>query len=549
MLYREIFRIIGNFLFLYSFGLLLPLGVAAYYELNSTPESHPQPHTTLDFLLTVCISFGLAAALSWIGRKSTGSLYRREGIASVVLIWFIAPAISAIPFLSSGTLTNPVQAYFEMTAGLTTTGMSIMHPKAYNAEGQEIPIVKTIPGAHNTTYTFYGTVAPLRDPHTGAVIKQGVEAVGKALLFWRSFTQWLGGVGIVVLFVAVLPVLGIGGRLLFNAETSGTVKEGTTPRIKETAIQLWKIYSGLTVLTIAILMFTNTELEFFDAITLSFSTISTGGFSTKNSNITGYHSLATENVVMLFMFLGSVNFSLYYALIRGKFQRLFEPEFLLYIALIVSFGLLTAYTITGSPQVSLSGEQTGVFSWASALRYGFFQYLSAITSAGFFTTDYDAWPYTAQALLLLAMFLGGMSGSTSGGIKISRIYTLFRVAQYKVESLFRPDHLRILKINNREVDNKTAINVLCFFLIIITMATLGTLIYIFDQIDPETSIGLTGCMLNNGGLSFRMAGPEYSCAFLSNFSLIVSSVLMIFGRLEFYAVLALLVPAFWRQDS
>ena len=174
--------------------------------------------------------------------------------------------------------------------------------------------------------------------------------------------------------------------------------------------------------------------------------------------------------------------------------------------------------------------------------------VSAMSSTGFATTNYDHWPYAAQALLWIAMFFGGMSGSTAGGIKTIRLFILFRLAQYKVESLFHPESLRIFRIEKWEVDPSTALTVLVFFLIVASISALGTLLYIFDGIDLETALGLVACMVNNTGFSFRMAGPEYSCAFLSNFSLIVSSLLMILGRLEFYALLALLVPAFWKRN-
>jgi trk system potassium uptake protein TrkH len=548
MLYREIARIIGIYFSLFSVALLVPLGVSAYYEFTSASQEHPQPHVTDDFAFTLLLCLALASSLLWIGRGSKGILYRREGIAAVVFMWLLTPAISAIPFISSGTLSDPVQAYFEMVSGFTTTGATILHPKAYDSQGIEIPIVHTIPGVIDTTYHFYGTVDPVRDTE-GNIIKEGIEAVGKALLFWRSFTQWLGGLGIVVLFVAILPALGIGGKVLFQSEISGPVKEGTTPRIKETAIQLWLIYLGLTLLQIVTLLLVDQKLPLFEAAVITFSTLSTGGLSTQNTSIAGYHSLGVEWVVILFMIAGGINFSLYYYLVRGKFYRLVNPEFILFWILLAVFCLGTVYAIHGAQETSLSGEKIGAFHWADAFRKGVFQLVSFLTSTGFSTTDYDIWPYTAQVLLLIAMFLGGMSGSTSGGMKTIRHYMLFRLAQNRVESLFRPDHVKILKIGNREVDYAAATTVFSFFLIVISMATLGTLLYIYDGIDPETALGLTACTLNNTGASFRMAGPLHSCAFLSDFSLILSSLMMICGRLEYYAILAMLVPAFWRQDS
>lgn len=550
MLFREIFKTVGHFLFIFALVLLIPLGVAFYYQSTASFEEHPQMHVTMDFLYAFASCLILASALTWLGRGAKWQLYRREGIAVVVLIWLITPAIAAIPLLTSKTLTNPFQAYFEMVSGFTTTGSTMLQAKAYNAQtGEEVPITKTIDDSVPIHYSYYGTVAPVRDPQTGKVIKEGVEAVSKAILFWRSFTQWIGGVGIVVLFVAVLPALGLGGKVLFQSEISGPVKEGITPRIKDTAMQLWRIYLGLTLIQIIALELAKPDLPFFEAIVIAFSTLSTGGFSTMNTSIAGYASAPLEWVVIFFMFLGSVNFSLYYFLLRGKFFKFFDPEFLLYLVILPLFAFLVIHSIAETPYLALTGKMEGVFTWSEAFRTGLFQLVSAQTSTGFATVDFDIWPYPAQMIMLISMFIGGMSGSTSGGMKVIRQYTLFKIAQNKVESIFRPDHIKILKIGSWEVDYPSAITVLCFFLIVVATGTVGTLCYVYDGIDLETALGLTACMLNNVGLAFRMAGPEYSCAFLSDFGTVVACLEMLFGRLEYYAMLAVLVPAFWRQDS
>lgn len=538
MLYKEIARILGYFFLLFSVALLIPLGVAIYYQFFSIPEDHPQPHVVIDFVATLAICILLALIFLWVARKSKGIVYRREGIFAVVLIWFLTPAISAIPFLTSGALTNPFQAYFEMVSGYTTTGATILHAKAYDESGQEVQIKHTIPGLIDTNYIYYGTVKPVRNAE-GQIEKEGIEALGKALLFWRSFTQWLGGVGIVVLFIAVLPAFGIGAKLLYQTEMAGPIKEGSAPRIKETAIQLWQIYLGLTILQIALLLLTNMELPLFEAVAITFSTLSTGGFSTQNTNIAGYHSSATEWVVIVFMLMGATNFTLYTYLIKRKFYRIIEPEFILYIILIALFSIGTVYGVYG-----FQGA-TGF----TAIRDGVFQIVSAYTSTGFFTVNYDVWPYAIQSLMIIAMILNGMSGSTASGLKTIRTLMLFRIAQNRVESFFRPAHLKVLKIGAKDIDNTTINTVLCFFLILATIGTLGIFLFICDGLDPETAVGLTPCFITNTGLGFRAAGPLYSCAFLSDFSLVLSSLLMIFGRLEFFTVLAILVPAFWRQDA
>jgi trk system potassium uptake protein TrkH len=549
MMYREIARVLGYFFLLFSAAILVPLGLAIYYQLFSEFADHPQQHTVFDFFVTFLACGTLSGLLIAFGKKGTGSLYRKEGILSVVLIWLITPWIATIPFLTSGTLSDPLQAYFEMVSGFTTTGSSILQAKHYNAEtGKEEQIVKVIPGVVPTRYVFYGSVAPVVDPQTGQVVKTGVEALGKALLFWRSFTQWLGGVGIVVLFVAVLPALGVGGKILFQSETSGPVKEGVTPRIKDTAVQLWKIYLLLTVLQIAAMMFVKQDLPLFEAVNITFTTLATGGFSTQNASIAGYGSADLEWVIILFMVIGSINFSLYYFLIKGKFYKLVDPEFILFLILSGAFSFAVAYSIIGTTLVSLTGQPDAVFSPSEAIRAGIFQLVSAQSTTGFSIVNYDIWPYSAQVVLLVAMFVGGMSGSTAGGMKVIRQYMLFKIGQNKVESIFRPDHLKVFKLSGREVDTSLMLTVLCFFLIVVAIGTVGTYLYVLDGIDLETAIGLTACMMNNTGLSFRMAGPDSSCAFLSDFGLVIACIQMIAGRLEYYAILAVLVPAFWRKE-
>ena len=354
MLYRDICRIVGLYLLLLTAFLLIPFGLSLYYQILGNPVDHPHPYTTLDFGYTIFATLGLSAFFLFFGRDATGSVYRKEGLAAVVLIWLLTPALSGLPFLTSGTLKNFWQTYFEMASGYTTTGSTVLMAKKFDpVTGQEIPYSKTFKGSERVHYQFYGTVEPIRNSH-GTIIKEGVEAVEKTLLFWRSLTQWIGGGGIVILFVAVLPLLGVGGKLLFQAEVTGPSKAANTPRVKETAMRLWKIYLLLSLLQVAALLLFNHKLPLFDAITLTFATISTGGFSIKNESIAAYHSPATEWVIILFMIAGSVNFSLYYQAGKGKFYRLYETEFLLYLALLVVFCLATAYVSSQAPLKSIS---------------------------------------------------------------------------------------------------------------------------------------------------------------------------------------------------
>ena len=549
MLFREIWRLLGYFFFGFALTLLVPLGVAIYYDYWIPTALHPQPATTGVFAVCFIICLLIAATFRTLGSKAQGHLYLREALASVAFIWLFTPMIGGLPFYLSNTLKNPLHCYFESISGFTTTGATTMIAKAYDSEtGAEIPRQKVIPGVYSTKYIYYGTIDPVRDPETGTIIAEGVEAVSKPLLFWRSFQQWLGGMGIIVLFVAILPALGIGGKMLLHAEMPGPIKDSLTPRIKETAAHFWKIYVGLTILQIAILQFTNPAIDWFDASTISFSTLSTGGFSTRNMSIGSFANVHTDWVVIAFMVLGSLNFTLYFHAFRGKIYRIYEPEFLVYILILFCTCSFATLYLTGTPNILLNGVYAGDYTVSEAVRYGTFQLISAQTSTGFVTTDYDWWPYPTQTLMLIVMYLGGMSGSTAGGMKIIRPYMLFRILQTRVESMFRPNAVRTFKIGHHEIDSGVALTVLCFFLTLISFAVLGSFLYIIDGIDPETAISLVTCMINNIGIAFRMDGPTESCAFLSNFSILTSCLWMVLGRLEFFAILVILVPAFWKEN-
>ena len=545
---REILRILSSYLYLFAAILCIPLILAAYYQFRIGLNFHPQPHATAAFAYTFFICFGLAWLCGKGAGKHTSIVYRqREALISVVLIWFLTPAIGALPFLLTGTLERFDQAYFEAASGFSTTGATVLEAKKYDPQtGAEVPIRRTYPGIQEFTYQFYGTIKPVEDPVNGEKI-EGIEAVGQALLFWRSFMQWMGGMGVIVLFVAFLPELGVKGKFLFQTETPGPLKEGFKPRIKETALQLWKIYLGLTLFQILLLILIDPDMPLFDAVTLTFSTLSTGGFSIHTQNVGYYHHPSVEWIVLAFMILGSLNFALYYSLLKGKFYRFFDSQLLCFVGILAFLGLLTAWNISGTQNTTPSGANLGPYTPGEALRIGLFQLASAQTSTGFFISDYDSWPALVQAILLISMFLGGMSGSTAGGLKIIRLQIIFQVVRKKIESIFNPKKVSITQVGEKEIDPSTAVSVLCFFVIAIALSALGTLFYLWDSIDPETSLGLTVCMVNNTGLAFRAGGASGSMAFLSPFSTYLSSFLMILGRLEFYAVLALLFPSFWRE--
>lgn len=526
-------KILSKYLFYLSALLLVPLSLACFYQIF--PELHPQPHSALAFFLTFVICLSLASVLRWMGRKATDQLYRRESILLVVLIWIITSIISALPFTFSGTL-KPLDAYFEAMSGLTTTGATMLCPKSYDpATGLEVPIHLTNAHVPEKTYIYYGTVSPIRDPETHLVLHSGIEAVSKSLLLWRCLLQWIGGMGIVVVFLAVLPVLGVGGKFLYQMETTGPIKDEISPRIRETASQLWKLYAFFTLFEVALLIWTNAEMPFFDALCTALATISTGGFSVRNDSIASYNSASTEGIVIAFMMIGSINFSLYFHILRFKFFRIYVPDFFLFLAT-AAIGC-----------IAVSAFLIPEFGVGEAFRQGSFQALSFQTTTGFFSANYDRWPFAPQMLMLVLMFIGGMSGSTAGGIKTSRFYIAYKILLHRLESIFRPDSVRKLYIGKTEVDDKNALTVLAFFCIVVFFTAIGTISLVFDGIDPETALGLIACFLNNVGIAFRAAGPTESMAFLSPFSKILATFWMLLGRLEFFVVLLLFLPAFWKN--
>lgn len=549
MHYRHVSRILGVYLFVFCGIMALPLLVATYYEFIANPITHPQPHSTVAFAESILICALLGALFRYFGRRAKGELYRRDALALVVSIWFLTGAVASLPFSLSGTLESPLDSYFETVSGLTTTGASMMTAKQYNQEGKEIPIEHIVLGTSPTFYHFYGTITPVRNPETGEIVLEGLNAVGRAILFWRSFLQWLGGVGIVLLFLAILPALGVGGKVLYQAEATGPLKDALTPRIKSSAGLLWKTYLILTIIQIVLLMATNGRLFLLDAVTIAFSTISTGGFSIRPNSIGFYESLWTDNIVLIFMLVGSINFALWINLARRKFSSLWDPELIVYLIVVMASSLLVAVVLIGVPALLLTSETSSPpsFTFWSGLRYGAFNLISAISTTGFATANFNLWPFGAQVIILVFMFSGGMSGSTAGGIKIIRESILVRSTLDKIQSLFRPHRVHVTRIGHSRIDTDKITTIFAFFFIVVVFAIVGTFIMVLDKIDPITALSMNACFLGNVGFAFGAAGPTQSFAFLPVTSEIVSILWMIAGRLEYFALLVILLPDFWRR--
>ena len=546
MEYRVISRIVSKYLFFFSLTFCIPLIISIYFDYIIPLEERTHPPSTSAFFLTILITLALAFIFRSFRSSEHVKVFRREGVVLVVLIWLLTGVIGGLPYIFSHTFEKPVDAYFETISGLTTTGATVMQAKKFDPiTGVEVPYVERVVGDSKKEYIFYGTIMPVLNPETGSQVYTGIEAVSPGILFWRSFTQWIGGMGIVVLFVAILPALGVGGRLLFQAEVPGPIKDSMTPRIKETASIFWKIYIGLTLLQMVALYFAEEKVTWLDAVTISMSTLSTGGFSIHNSGIAYYQSSFVEWVIIAFMILGGLNFTHYVYCLRGKIYRLFEPELGVYLLSLIIFSIWASFYLFGKNVTYLNG-QIHTFGIAESLRAGFFQLISAQTSTGFSTVDYSLWMPVPQVLMLGVMYLGGMAGSTSGGVKIIRYCLIFVILKFKVESIFRPEAVRKVRLGKALIDDRVQTTVLGFFTIVMILSFIGTFIYIIDGIDPVTAMTVNTCMINNIGLAFGMAGPSSSFAFLSDFSKIVSIIWMLLGRLEFFVILILFVPGFWK---
>lgn len=535
---QSIIWVCSRFLYILCAFIAVGLFVSLCYH-----SSHSA--VTYAFIKTILITLFAAVLCDIPTRGSQATLQSREAIVSVGLIWLLASFFCSLPFTLSGALEHTIDSIFETISGLTSTCATILQAKQFTPDGLEVPI--TVTTAECIHYAFYGTVAPVLNPVTNQLLT-GIEAFAPPLLFWRSLLAWIGGAGIILLIVAVLPAFGDEAKKLFRYESTGMHYSPILPRAKDTAFVLFSIYVGLTFSCLVLLLLTNPELPFFEAINLSLCTISTGGFNTKNAGIAAYHSMATEFVIIVFMLLGAINFSCHYQLLKGRLYKLKNPELIWFFVLLLVFGALVCsnlYHTRATPTDALGS--TAPYSLIEAIRHGFFQVVSSITTTGFFTANYDAWPAFSQAMMVVSTVCGGMAGSTAGGLKIIRVLILWQCLRHDALNIFTRYEVRVMRLWGREIDQQTAYRVLTFFLTLVATALVGLLILLWNGVDLETSFGLSVSMINNGGAGFRMAGPLESCAFLSPASKIVCMIWMLLGRLEFYIWFALLLPAFWKN--
>jgi trk system potassium uptake protein TrkH len=372
---------------------------------------------------------------------------------------------------------------------------------------------------------------------TGSTILTNIEGLPQSLLFWRALTHWLGGMGIIVLSLAILPMLGVGGMQLFKAEVPGPTADRLKPRIQDTAKMLWGVYFLLTVVECILLMFGG--MSFFDAICHSFATLATGGFSTRNASVAAYDSSYIDGVITLFMILAGVNFALHFQVLRGKASEFFRSE-----ELRVYLGIIAIATAI----VMMSNWYGGIYSQPGEnFRYSIFQVSSIMTTTGFGTADFELWPVLPQYIFLLLMFIGGCAGSTGGGMKVARIVLLFKHAQVQMFRLIHPRAIRLVKLGKRPVDKEVLHAILGFFALYIGIFVVGSLLVAATGMDFTSAGSAVIACLSNIGPGLGTVGPTDSFAYVPVFGKWVLIFCMLMGRLELFTVLVLFFPSFWRK--
>lgn len=439
-------------------------------------------------------SAGITFAAGFIIHRFTElrhELRAKEGFAVVTLGWLIFSLFGSLPFMLSGAIPSLTDAFFETMSGFTTTGATIL---------------------------------------------TDIEAVPHGILFWRSLTHWIGGMGIIVMSLAILPFLGVGGMQLFKAEVPGPTADKLTPRVTQTAKILWGVYVLISAAEAVLLLFGGMSL--FDALTHTFGTMATGGYSTRNTSVAAFDSAYIDYVIVLFMILAGANFSLHYRFLRGHTSIYwFNKEFRYFLGIILGATFF----------IGIDTFETQYHNLADTVRFTLFQVVSIVTTTGFGTADYEKWSYGSQFILLMLMFIGGCAGSTGGGMKVVRVYLLVKVMLNEIIHLIHPHAVLPVRANNQVVPSTVTKNVLAFFVLSMLTFSGGTLIMAAMGLDILTALGATAATLWNIGPGLGEVGPTDNYAFVPAVGKWVLSMLMLMGRLEIFTVAVLLSPAYWRK--
>ena len=480
MKHNIVLNTLGSLLLFLGTSMIFPLLYALYYHEKATSAF------IISMIITVTVGIilkRLFSPLEPIGIK--------EGFAIACLGWIVAAAFGALPFMFAGTFTNFIDAYFESMSGFTTTGATVM---------------------------------------------AAIEGNPYSILFWRDFIQWLGGMGIIVLVVAILPALGVGGMQLFKSEVPGPEPDRLKPKIKDTAKLLWRVYIIISALEVGCLYLSGMSL--FEALTNMFGTMATGGFNPRNLSIAAYGNPFIEITITFFMLIAGANFSLHYKVLHGDVKSLFkDKEFIFYCGIIV----FSIFSISTELRLYV---YKSVFT---ALRYATFQVVSIITTTGFVTADFDTWPAFSKTILLVLMFVGGCAGSTGGAIKNIRIMLLLKQASREFKKLIHPQAITPIRLGNKTISEEVMRNITSFFFLYIFIFVICSFIMSALGLDMVSASASVAATLGNVGPGLGIVGPSKTYTFIPPLGKIILTLCMLLGRLEIYTVLILVVPEFWRK--
>ena len=515
MNYRNVIFQLGLLLLVISAFVLLIGGWSLGVDLLFNRGVEPR-HAALSLLITAGIGALIGGTCVLSTRTRNKFLGRREAMLLVALSWIIGAALSALPFFiwanwpnhEGEQLRNYIDCYFEAMSGLTTTGATVLG---------------------------------------------NIEAVPPSLLFWRSATHWLGGIGIVVLFVAVLPTLGVGGKRLYRVEAPGPSPEGLQPNIRETARMLIFIYLGMTGASIVLLRLTG-AMNWFEAVCHTFSMVSTGGLSTRDASIGAYNNVTVDLICMFFMVAAGVNFAVFYMMARGQWRRAWKDvELRVYLTLKLICISLVMVSVFRLDTIMTTAEHVVDVTIGSNMRYTAFQVIALHTGTGFCTADYDPWPFFARAILIGLMFIGGCGGSTAGGIKVIRFWILIKVVLASLEKSYRPQVVRKLKVAGAPVDEELKLSAIIYVVVFVVLFCAGAVaVRMFelhsDKCDFATAMSASVSCLANVGPGVHGVGPTQNYGWFGIPSKAVLSLLMLLGRLEIFAIIVLFSPRFWKTQ-
>ena len=478
MNYSIVLYILGCVLKFESAFLVLPALVGLIYR----------EHASVSYLAVAVLCLILGVLLTHKKPRST-NLYTREGFVAVALSWIIMSIFGAIPFVLTGDIPFYVDALFETISGFTTTGSSIL---------------------------------------------TDVESISKASLFWRSFSHWIGGMGVFVFIMAILPMMGGSTMNLMKAESPGPSVSKLVPHVKDTAKILYGIYIAITICEATILRALGMPL--FDSLTTTFGTVGTGGFGIRNDSIAGY-SPAIQITITVFMILTGINYTAYFYILTGKIKELFKiEEVRWYLAIIF-----------GSVAVITWNVRSLYPTFSETLRHAFFQVGSIITTTGYATTDFDLWPALSKTLLVTLMFIGACAGSTSGGIKVSRILILLKTIRKELSLIIHPRQVKKIRMDGHPVDHETLRSANVFLVVYFVLLLTSMLLISVDEFDFSTNFTSVVTVLNNIGPGLNLVGPTQNFSIFSPFSKFVLMFDMLAGRLELFPMMILLMPSTWKR--